>query len=200
MDELKLNIGKNIAALRTASKMSQAELAEKLGYSDKSVSKWERSESVPDIYVLKNIADIFAVSVDYLLQNHSGELKTELPADSINQNRKNLVRVTMYGIILLATLIFGVVGMAANKWLWTLFILTVPVCLVTALVMNSLWFNRHNNLYILSCLLWSLVTTIYISTLVYAKLNHWMWFVVAIPAQIVIAVSFKFKPKNKLPK
>ncbi len=198
MDELKLNISKNIATLRTASKMSQAFLAERLGYSDKSVSKWERGESVPDIYVLKNIADIFSVSVDYLLGDHSGEQKTVLPTDSTEQNRKNVITVTMYGILLLTTLIFGIVGMTANKWLWTLFVVAVPVCLVTALVMNSLWFNRHNNLYILSGLLWSLVTAIYISTLVYAKLNHWMWFVVAIPAQIVIILSFKFKPKKRL--
>ena len=65
--ELKLVIAKNIAALRTARGMTQIELAEKLNYSDKAVSKWERGESIPDVLVLKQIADMHGVTVDYLL-------------------------------------------------------------------------------------------------------------------------------------
>ncbi len=200
MDELKQNVAKNISALRTAAKISQAELAEKLGYSDKSVSKWERAESVPDIYVLKHLADIFGVSVDYIITSHVGEEKTELPQDSRLQNRKTVLAVTMFGILLLVTCIFGVAGMAFDIWAWPIFIAAVPVCLTVALVLNSLWFNRHNNLYILSGLLWSLLTTVFICTLVYAGLNHWFWFVVGIPAQLVIILSFKFKIKKSLPK
>lgn len=200
MDILKKNIAKNIAVLRSGAKISQAELAEKLGYSDKSVSKWERAESVPDIYVLKNIADIFGVSVDYILAAHSDDEKTELPQDSTRQNRRNVLTVTMFGILLLVTLIFGGIGMAFGKWIWTLFVAALPVCFTVALVFNSLWFNRHNNLYILTGLLWSLLTAIYILTLVHAGQNHWFWFVVGIPAQLVIILSFKFKLRKKLPK
>ncbi len=199
MDELKQNIAKNISVLRSAAKISQAELAERLGYSDKSVSKWERAESVPDIYVLKNMADIFGVTVNYLLCPHSEEDKTALPPDSRHQNRKTVITVTMLGILLLVTLIFGAVWMALDIWVWPVFIAALPVCFTVALVLNSLWFNRHNNLYIISGLLWSLITVIYIFTLVYAHQNHWFWFVVGIPAQLVVILSFKFKLKKKLP-
>ena len=64
---LKNIIAQNIAELRRNNNMTQLELAEKLNYSDKAISKWERGESIPDVAVLKNIADIFLVSVDYLL-------------------------------------------------------------------------------------------------------------------------------------
>ena len=67
MSDIKAIIAKNITALRQNHKMTQIELAEKLNYSDKAVSKWERGESVPDISVLKQIADLFGVTVDYLL-------------------------------------------------------------------------------------------------------------------------------------
>ena len=67
MEDLKKIIGNNITALRTSAKLTQSELADKLNYSDKSVSKWERGESAPDIFILKQIADIFGVMVDYLL-------------------------------------------------------------------------------------------------------------------------------------
>ena len=65
MEDLKLIIAKNISTLRKAAAMTQFELAEKLNYSDKAVSKWERGESLPDVSVLKAIADIFSVDKDF---------------------------------------------------------------------------------------------------------------------------------------
>ena len=67
MENLKHVISKNIVDLRKSMNWTQAELAQKLNYSDKTVSKWERAEAIPDIIVLKAIADLFEVSVDYLL-------------------------------------------------------------------------------------------------------------------------------------
>ena len=67
MEDIKQIIAKNIASLRTDSKLTQLELAEKLNYSDKAISKWERGESIPDVITLKAVADLFGVTVDYLL-------------------------------------------------------------------------------------------------------------------------------------
>ena len=76
MEDLKHIIAKNICDLRTAKGMTQLELAEKLNYSDKAVSKWERGESVPDITVLKEIADLFDVTLDYLVEPGNSRRKT----------------------------------------------------------------------------------------------------------------------------
>ena len=65
--ELKQVIADNVSSLRRDAGMTQAELAEKLNYTDKAVSKWERGESCPDITVLKTIAELFGVTVDYLI-------------------------------------------------------------------------------------------------------------------------------------
>ena len=67
MVDLREIIAKNICDLRIGAGMTQSNLAAVLNYSDKAVSKWERAESIPDIEVLKEIADLFGVSVDYLL-------------------------------------------------------------------------------------------------------------------------------------
>ena len=74
MEDIKSIIAGNIVQLRRKSGMTQIELAEKLNYSDKAVSKWERGESVPDISVLKNIADLFGVTVDYLITAEHEEI------------------------------------------------------------------------------------------------------------------------------
>lgn len=78
MNELKEIISKNITNLRKAEKLTQFEFANKLNYSDKAISKWERGESVPDVITLKQIADFFNVTVDYILTEHTNET---LPLD-----------------------------------------------------------------------------------------------------------------------
>ena len=70
MEDLKENFAKNLITLRKELKLTQAELAERINYSDKAISKWERGESVPDITVLKGIADLFGVTVDFLITEH----------------------------------------------------------------------------------------------------------------------------------
>ena len=75
MENLKLIIAKNITELRRAASMTQLDLAQKLNYSDKAVSKWERAESVPDISVLKSVAELFGVKVDNLITDHDDSVK-----------------------------------------------------------------------------------------------------------------------------
>ena len=89
MEEIKQIAAKNIAALRIESKMTQLELAEKLNYSDKAVSKWERGESIPDVITLKAIADMFGVTVDYLITEHSENEK--LPVNRHTRNNHIMI-------------------------------------------------------------------------------------------------------------
>ncbi|MBO4468385.1 MAG: helix-turn-helix transcriptional regulator, partial [Clostridia bacterium] len=66
---MKSTVSKNIATLRVQSGLTQLELAEKLNYSDKAVSKWERGESLPDITAFCEMSEIFGVSVDDILKS-----------------------------------------------------------------------------------------------------------------------------------
>ena len=73
MDEFKKVVAENITRLRTSMNLTQAQLGEMLNYSDKSISKWERGESIPDVFVLKKIADLGGVTVDYIITPHSDD-------------------------------------------------------------------------------------------------------------------------------
>ena len=64
MDNLKNIVSKNIIYLRKLNQMTQFELGKKLNYSDKAISKWERGEAIPDAYILKQMSELFHVSVD----------------------------------------------------------------------------------------------------------------------------------------
>ena len=91
MDNIKAVVASNIIELRTKAGMTQLELAEKLNYSDKSVSKWERAESIPDVTILKSLADIFGVTVDYLLGNT--DIKEKAPDQDDQVQDKNVLRI-----------------------------------------------------------------------------------------------------------
>ena len=61
-------LGMMITSLRKEQGMTQLELAEKMGVTDKAVSKWERDLSCPDVNSLPKLAEIFGISVDELMQ------------------------------------------------------------------------------------------------------------------------------------
>ena len=61
-----MNIGKNIYTLRKEKKVTQAQLAEKLGVSEQAVSKWENDLCAPDVSMFPILADYFGVSIDHL--------------------------------------------------------------------------------------------------------------------------------------
>lgn len=76
----KQTMGMMIAALRKEQGMTQLELAEKMGVTDKAVSKWERDLSCPDISTLPKLAEIFGISVDDLMQVKPGvDEKKDVP-------------------------------------------------------------------------------------------------------------------------
>ena len=97
MDDLKKVVANNLIHLRQKSGMTQAELGEKLNYSDKTVSKWERAESLPDAYVLKQLSEIFDVSVDLLLGPHE-EHEKEAKKTEHSYSSNMIMLVTFFGI------------------------------------------------------------------------------------------------------
>lgn len=198
MDIIRKNIASNLTKLRTHAKLTQAELAEKISYSDKSISKWERAESVPDIYVLNAIAELFGVTVDYLLQPHADEEKPITKADALKHNRLVITGISVLGLLSLLTVIFATIWATTGKTMWITYIIGLPIVFILLLVFNTLWFNKRNNLYIISLLLWSLILAIYLSLLVFCDRNIWMLFIVGAPAQAVTILSFNIIIKGKI--
>ena len=190
MKDIKLIIAKNIIDLRKRDGMTQAELAERLNYSDKAVSKWERGESVPDITILKAIADMFAVKVDYLITAEHTDTSLEAPKMSKRQrrNRKLILGMCLMLVWLIATFVFVILQTALPQQplLWLSFVYAVPVSLIVWLVFNSIWFNTKNNFLIISALVWSSLAVVYLSLIVIIRFNVWLLFLIGIPAQIIV--------------
>lgn len=199
MSELKATIAKNLVDLRKNANWTQAELAEKLNYSDKAVSKWERAESVPDIGVLKSIAELFGVSVDYLLEEeHAQPLETtENPKNNKEQKNVNRMVVALLAVALVwlvATLVFVILKLYPVQFnlLWSVYVYAIPVSCIVLLVFNSIWGRAKLNYIIVSLLVWSLICSIYVGLLSH---DLKLIFVIGIPAQIIIILWSRLKKK-----
>ena len=190
MQDLRKIIAENICALRTESGMTQAQLAEILCYTDKAVSKWERGEAIPDVTVLKEIADHFGVTVDYLLKRaHTEEEKNGLRrARLAARNRLVISLISAVSVWVLATVAFVVMlslGVVTPPP-WMLYVYSIPICAIVVLVFNSIWGRRRLNFVIVSVLLWSILLSLYLSVLLFGGLNLWFIFIIGAPAQVVI--------------
>ncbi len=188
MENLKEIVAQNLSALRTRSGMTQSELAEKLNYSDKSVSKWERGDSLPDKLVIEKMADIFGVTVDYMCSPHSME------EDALIQIRhRMIIRVVMAGVWTLALLTFIILWLC-GKMLWIIFVAAIPISLIALLVLHSVWEGGKRNFHIISVLCASIICTVYF---IFLRYNWWQLFLLLIPAELIVILCFKIKNPMK---
>lgn len=206
VEKLRFYIGSNIAAYRKRSGLTQAGLAEKLNYSDKAVSKWERGESVPDVQTLVQLADQFGVTVNELLTDPNAlPEKTGAVQQVMGQVvEKTLKRKADKNIILglssilvwfVAVFVFVVISSLEIPKSWLAFLYAVPINAIVLLSLRSAWHDFRWNRALISLLMWGAIVSIYATLLVFAGLNIWKIFLLGIPGQAAIFLWFRmFRP------
>jgi transcriptional regulator with XRE-family HTH domain len=191
MDELKLVVASNLIKLRQQAGMTQAELGEKLNYSDKTVSKWERGESVPDAYVLTQLAQLYGLTVDDLLHTddswHAPEVSPRGQEAAPRFSSRVVTMVALAGIWTAAIILFVVLWLAIDKLVWIIFACAMPVSLITLLVLNSVWNRGRHNMIIVMALVACIIGLIY---LFLRALRPWPIFLILLPAELIVVLSF----------
>ena len=192
MDERKATIASNLIRLRLAAGMTQAEVGEKLNYSDKTISKWERGEVTTDVFVLMEIAALFDVSVDYLLKPHAEiePIVYNKPSEP-HYNTRAITAIAVLGVWTLAFLVFLVLWWSGYV-MWLLPVFAVPVSLVVLLVLQSVFHKGHGNRYIIAAIAVSLVTAL---SLTFLRNNPWQIFLLLIPICAIVFLSFRIKKR-----
>ncbi len=205
-EKLKKQIGANIAAYRKSMRMTQAGLAEKLNYSDKAVSKWERGESVPDVLTLAQLAELFEVSVSDLLVDPN-----ELPGNLGKVERvmekaveKTLKRKANKLIILglstvlvwaVALLLFVVISTFEIPKSWMAFVYAIPANAIVLLSLRSAWRDFRWNQVLISAIVWGVLLSLYMTLLVFFHVNMWKLFLLGIPGQAAVLLWFRLYKK-----
>ena len=201
MEDAKITLSKNITELRLLNNMTQVELAKELNYSDKTISKWERGESTPDINVLVEMSDLFGVTLDYLIRGKSDEAEEKISHQKNTQAKYNHRVITylsqglVWFIALFAFIITSLIAKDAT-FQWLYFVYALPIVAIIHLVFNSIWFNPRHNYFIISLLVWSILAAIQM-TFQYFSINISLIYLLGVAGEIIIILwSFIKKPKK----
>ncbi len=189
-------IALNIQRYRKLNRLTQLELANKLNYSDKTISKWERGEGVPDIYVLTELADFFGLTVNDLLDAHP-------PVVPINTKQKKHLMITLsaFAVVwVIAVAFYGLAVMLSFELfdLWKTFIFALPVSAIVLIVFTAIWGGFRYAVYPSSLFIWGTALTL---TLFIPVQNSYLFFIIGIPIQILLLFIYfviRFRKKEKL--
>ena len=198
--DLKEVIGNNISEYRKLSGMSQIEFAEKLNYSDKAISKWERGESLPDVVVLKQIADLFGITLNDLAGYNTKKKKLIPSLKKLMQN-KILVMLISVGLVwLIATIVFVTLKLLniGQDYVWLAFIYALPASFIVCIIFSAIFFRKQKLSALIlslfeSLLIWTLALSICLS---FQLKDIWLILIIAIPMQVLIVLWNIFKKRK----
>ena len=201
LSELKLISASNIIKLRTRAGLTQAELGEKLNYSDKTISKWERGEAIPDAYVLTQMAELFGVTVDYLLSSHDAWESPEQQEEEEQRQAERhysinvIIAISVLGVWTMALTIFVMLWLF-DIILWQTFVVALPVSILTYMVLICVFRRRKHLQFVIAAFVLSMFILLYF-TLPMQK--PWQLFLIAIPAEIIVFLScnIRRRPRKK---
>ena len=214
-ENVKYRIGSNIAAYRKRDGMTQATLAEKINYSDKAVSKWERGESIPDVLILMQLSELFGITINDLVCDPN-----ELPKDSDSKLEKAMTQVSEKALkrkanknviqALSSTLVWFVALFAfvllssfdfLKPYSCLLFFVAIPANAIVLLSLRSAWHDFRWNQMLITIIVWGSLLSIYMVLLTVYNYNFWKIYLLGIPGQIAIFLWFRlFRPMKNTKK
>ena len=196
--DIKKIVAKNLANLRKNKKLTQTELAEKFGYSDKAISKWENGDTLPDIQTLYQLCEFYNVTLDFLVNEQDFEDKIKY----INHlNRKVIINNSMIELLycsfvwILAVIIYIYLLIFSEFDYWQIFIRALPATSLVMLLFSKVWKQKIYTFVVRSLFFWTLVIACYIQFIQY---NIWPLFFLMIPIQVALILTIAINDKLKI--
>ncbi|MCM1437586.1 MAG: helix-turn-helix domain-containing protein [Roseburia sp.] len=202
MSELKETIAANLVRLRQEVGLTQVQLAEMLNYSDKAVSKWERGESIPDLRVLIQLADIYHITVDDIVK----EVPSKPVKPKLNLVKKHiLIALLSFGLVwVVATGVFMILYYISSirSYAYLSFVVAPFVSSVVLLVFSSVWGRRITTALATSAVVWSVALIVHVFLWQFAhSVPIWPFYLVAAGVQVLVIGWFVlrklYKPNRK---
>lgn len=194
MENISEVIGNNIKELRKFNKMTQYDLSEKLHYSNKTISRWESGEIIPDIKTLNELSELFNVPISKFFEKDLIS-KYKLSSKYKFQISNKLAIALLYVccIWLIAVLIFVHYKLNYDTYVWQVFVWAVPVSSLVGLLFNKWWGKSKVNLVLLSIINWSTLASIFVS---FYNYKFWLVFLIGIPIQVAILLWINIAKNN----
>ena len=198
-DDIRLkNLSENLIALRKSRKLTQQTLSKEINYSDKSISRWENGDNLPDVSILLKICDFYGVDISYLFEKH--ETAPKFTKKPINEKTTFNMQISVILLIFavsfaLATFFYVYTLLSGGTGEWRFFILSIPVSLFLSLFFVIRWWNKIIVTVFASLLLWSTITYLFFQY--FHSLVSWSLFLIGAPVQMIIILLVNISKGKK---
>lgn len=195
-EELNRIVAENLAKYRKASGKTQAELAEILNYSDKSVSKWEQGNGMPDIYVFHRLAGLYGVTVNDFLCEHGEDVK--IPAkkrDRVNHYMIMLMSSGICWLVAVIAFVFLRIFRVSGEYAALPFFYALPAMCIVLLVFSCIWKYYFMRAISASAIIWTVILSIFMTVRHFFD-GTGVLFLIGIPVQILFGLWFLFRGRK----
>ncbi len=177
-------IAKNLIFYRKRAGLTQAELAERINYSDKSISKWESANGIPDVYILLKLANLYGVTINHLVSEYDPSTIGPVKPSRFNSS---FIMLLSSGIVwLVATFVFVLLQIAvSNKPWWLSFVYACPITAIVVTVLSAVYKRRTTNFCAVTALIWTTILSTYLTIYIIAGRNYWLMFILGVPLQSI---------------
>ena len=204
-NEINKIIAKNLTMYRKKAGLTQAELAEKINYSDKSVSKWESGNGVPDVYTLAQLAQLYGVTLNDFVGEQAPTEKEKRMRGTMRGLHAWIILLSSGIVWLVATCFFVMMQLwlPGREW-WLAFLYAIWANAIVLIVFAGVWKYRVLNFLSVTILIWMVLTCAYLTVKFIAQRFGqtsldalWMLFLLGIPLQILECMWTYFRARSR---
>ena len=196
MENIKEIVKDNLIKLRKENKLTQLELAQKIGYSDKAISRWETGETTPDVETLNSLASLYNVPISFFFEKYSEE-KQNLQKKKEEKQKVNKIAISLLCIVsvwFVAIILFDVLSKIVGARSWMAFIWAIPASFLLAIIFNAIWGKRTWTYIFASAFSWTMILALHLQ---FIDFSSFMIFIAGIPIQVVIILTACLKNYTK---
>lgn len=195
MENIKEIVKNNLIKLRKDNKFTQLELAQKVGYSDKAISRWETGETTPDVETLNTLAELYNVPMSYFFEENHEEAKQITQKKEMKKVNKLIISLLcIVSAWFIAIIVFDALRKADVSSAWLSFIWAIPASFILAVTFNAIWGKKIWTLIFASILNWTLILAVYLQ---FKDFTSFMIFIAGVPIQACIVLAFYLIRKKK---
>ena len=195
-EKIRKTITSNLVYYRKLCNYKQSYVAEKIGYSDKAISKWERGEAIPDVYILYSLAELYGITIEDILSENR---KKKIP--TANRNKLIVVLLSIGLVWLVATILFVFLQWFGkgkgwfSTWFYMPYIYAIPISAIVGLVFNKIWGKRFISFFIVSLIVWGVGLSLERSLCNYIDWA-WLFYIICTPIEVLTILWYLFKRKG----
>ena len=187
----------NLVKFRKQAGLSQLELAEKLNYSNKNISKWEKGETTPSVFTLQEIANVYGIKVDDLLNENAEDKQVHEESRRVSQELKQkifkitmlaLANVILFSVASVIIYILSLNNVQNNFNIWLVYLYIVPLCLLSVSIYVRVVY-KFVEIFTLSGMIWSICGSLYVALKSYVPNFEYTFIVGAALQFIVICIT-----------